>query len=404
MGELAADVLLLLDRLEIASTAVVGLSMGGLVAMELAHAEPERVWAVALVATTAEPVTAEERRQRLTMADTLEAEGLEPLAGSMSERLYGPHCSAAVITRVVRMMRENNPMGAAAALRGRAQRPDYRDWVVGDRRADLRLRRWRRRMVNSRGDRRADRLLALAPNPAPARRRPPAEPRSARAFQPRACRVPARREGGTTVTTTAAATFEALDERASRRWLQVRLSWAAAVCSAGYAAYRGYYAAGGTFGIPGVPTNNATWRLDNLVGAAIVAAGAVFPFVALPLWTRRRARSVLLAICWLVAVFSCMHAVVMMTERTLSLAGQLQIGYPKGYWVSRPRAADLQDLLGNEPWFFLEGLAYAALAWVGSNPGRLRRRWLIAGIAAVGVLTAVALLSATGVIGKAIVA
>jgi len=36
MSELAADVLTLLDELEIAQTAVVGLSMGGLVAMELA--------------------------------------------------------------------------------------------------------------------------------------------------------------------------------------------------------------------------------------------------------------------------------------------------------------------------------------------------------------------------------
>jgi hypothetical protein len=204
--------------------------------------------------------------------------------------------------------------------------------------------------------------------------------------------------------TTTEARFEALDEGAQRRRLLVRLSWAAAIWGLGYAAYRGYYAAGGTFGIPGVPASSATWRRDNLAGAVIIAAGAVLPLAALPFWTRRRMRSVLLAICWLVAVFSCMHAVVMMIERVLSLTGHLHIGYPRGYWITRSRAGDLQDLFGNEPWFFLEGLAYAALAWVGSNPGRLRRRWMIGGIAAVALLTAVGLLSATGVIGNAIVA
>ena len=100
-----------------------------------------------------------------------------------------------------------------------------------------------------------------------------------------------------------------------------------------------------------------------------------------------------------------MHALVMVSERALSLTGHLRIDYPRTIWTSVDRrAADLQDLFGNEPWFFLEGLAYGALAWVNSNPGPLRRRWTTAGIAAVAVMTAVGLLSATGTIGKAIVA
>jgi 3-oxoadipate enol-lactonase len=123
----AEDILLLLDRLGIGSFAVVGLSMGGLVTMELALAQPQGVWAVGLVATTAEPVTAEERSERLAMAEELESKGMEPLVGAMSKRLYGPHCPEAVVTYVDRMMRENNPLGAAAALRGRAHRPDYRE-------------------------------------------------------------------------------------------------------------------------------------------------------------------------------------------------------------------------------------------------------------------------------------
>jgi len=126
MRELAADVEALLDGLEIESAAVVGLSMGGLVAMELAIANPRRWWALGLVATTAEPVTETERHERLAMAEALETDGMEPLVDSMSKGLFGPETAQDVVDRVVRMMRANNPQGAAAALRGRARRPDYR--------------------------------------------------------------------------------------------------------------------------------------------------------------------------------------------------------------------------------------------------------------------------------------
>src|SRR5690242_5284921 len=64
MGDLAADLVDLLDQQEIASAAVIGLSMGGLVTMEFAHAHADRTWAVGLVATTADPVTAEEVEER----------------------------------------------------------------------------------------------------------------------------------------------------------------------------------------------------------------------------------------------------------------------------------------------------------------------------------------------------
>ena len=116
MRQLASDVEALLDELGIDSAAVVGLSMGGLVAMELAIANPGRWWALGLVATTAEPVTEMERCERLAMAETLETNGMEPIADSMSKRLFGPRCPQDVVERVVRMMRANNPQGAAAAL------------------------------------------------------------------------------------------------------------------------------------------------------------------------------------------------------------------------------------------------------------------------------------------------
>ena len=131
MRELAADIEELLDDLAITRAAVVGLSMGGLVTMELAVARPERYWAIGLVATTAEPVAPQEPRTRLERAEAVERDGMGVLVDYMHTGLYGPDCPAAVRGRVDAMMAAAPPAGAAAALRGRAERPDYRPALAG---------------------------------------------------------------------------------------------------------------------------------------------------------------------------------------------------------------------------------------------------------------------------------
>jgi pimeloyl-ACP methyl ester carboxylesterase len=92
MREYAADIEGLLDELGITRAAIVGLSMGGLVTMELAVSQPERYWAIGLVATTAEPVTPQERATRLERADAVERDGLTVLVDYMHTGLYGPAC------------------------------------------------------------------------------------------------------------------------------------------------------------------------------------------------------------------------------------------------------------------------------------------------------------------------
>jgi pimeloyl-ACP methyl ester carboxylesterase len=126
MGELADDVWELLGRLGVGDVAVVGLSMGGVVAMEMATSQPDRMWGLGLVATTAAAVTSDERRQRMELADEVERMGMSVLVESMAPRLFGPGTDDRVVAQVTEMMRRNNPVGAAAALRGRAHRPDYR--------------------------------------------------------------------------------------------------------------------------------------------------------------------------------------------------------------------------------------------------------------------------------------
>ena len=132
MDSYADDIVELLDgELKISRAAVIGLSMGGLVAMEFAVAYPERCWALGLVATTVEPVTPQEHATRLQRADAVERDGMAVLVEYMHTGLYGPSCPPAVRTRVDDMMAAAPPVGAAAALRGRAERPDYRPLLAG---------------------------------------------------------------------------------------------------------------------------------------------------------------------------------------------------------------------------------------------------------------------------------
>jgi hypothetical protein len=192
---------------------------------------------------------------------------------------------------------------------------------------------------------------------------------------------------------------------ATHRKTTVRLSAAAAVWALAYAAYRGYYAAGGTYGLAGTirPGHEGEFRLINLAGSVVIAGIALFPVVALRLWSRKRARKVLLAICWLLAVGLTMHALVDMVQRVLSLAGAVDIEYPS-LWASVDRRADdLHDLLGNEPWFLSQGLLLGALASVELVPGRERRRWVITAAAATAALTLVGIATMTGRVGRVIV-
>jgi pimeloyl-ACP methyl ester carboxylesterase len=129
MGDLAADVIALLDALHVGRVAAIGLSMGGLVVMELLRAQPERVWAAGFVATTAAPVTFAERVQRLAMAAWVEERGMRLQATLMLSRLFGDGGRPAVSDWVERIMLATDPLGAAAALRGRAERPDYRSFL-----------------------------------------------------------------------------------------------------------------------------------------------------------------------------------------------------------------------------------------------------------------------------------
>ena len=126
MREYAADIEELLAALGIARAAVVGLSSGGLVAMELAAAAPGRYWALGLVATTAEPPSPQDLQIRDERAAATERNGMRVLVDYIAHGSLRPGLPARR-PRPRRCHDGRRPVGGrrgGTAQRGR--RPDYR--------------------------------------------------------------------------------------------------------------------------------------------------------------------------------------------------------------------------------------------------------------------------------------
>ena len=177
----------------------------------------------------------------------------------------------------------------------------------------------------------------------------------------------------------------------------------AGLWSLGYGLYRAYYALGGTFGMHGTPVSHVQWLRINAVAAALLFAVALLAFGLANAWAKRRGRVALLVLCWIIAVACVSHALIDIVERIASLLGAITISYP--FWQSIDRrTADLQDLFFNEPWFFVEGLLWAHIAWVGALHTSPWRAWWLGSlvVATIGA-TAWGVLVVFGVIDKVIV-
>jgi pimeloyl-ACP methyl ester carboxylesterase len=127
---MAADLAALLDHLSVARVCVVGLSMGGQIAMEFARAFPDRTAGAVFAATFPQAETGEGVERRNKAAERLVAEGM-PLTGcEMIPKLIGPAAlkrQPGIASFVFQMICATDPAGAAAAVRGRGMRRDYRE-------------------------------------------------------------------------------------------------------------------------------------------------------------------------------------------------------------------------------------------------------------------------------------
>lgn len=126
LSTFAADVLALADHLGIERFVLGGLSMGGQIVMECYRQFPSRITGLLLADTFPRADTGPARAARLAAADRITAEGLGWYASENLFKMVAPGAPAPVADHVRRMMLAAPPPGAAAALRGRADRPDYR--------------------------------------------------------------------------------------------------------------------------------------------------------------------------------------------------------------------------------------------------------------------------------------
>ncbi|NBE55673.1 alpha/beta fold hydrolase [Streptomyces boluensis] len=126
----AHDIEALLDRLGVHEFVLGGLSMGGQIAMECVRLFGERIVGLVLADTSPAAETDEGRTWRRELAERLLREGMKGYADEVLHRMVAPHSAPEVQEHVHRMMCATDPEGAAAALRGRAERPDYRSLLA----------------------------------------------------------------------------------------------------------------------------------------------------------------------------------------------------------------------------------------------------------------------------------
>lgn len=124
----ARDIAGLLDHLGFEQFVLGGVSMGGQIAMAFHRLFRERLLGLVLVDTSPHAETDAGKKSRNDTADRLLREGMTLFAEEALPKMIAPYnisARPAVARHVLAMMRETSPAGAAAALRGRAERPDY---------------------------------------------------------------------------------------------------------------------------------------------------------------------------------------------------------------------------------------------------------------------------------------
>jgi len=128
LDELALDLMHLLDQLGIKKAVIIGLSMGGQIALEMYRWAPGLFRAIVLADTDARAEDGPGYQNRIALSNRILAEGLEKFT---EERIGRFMCDTTfinkpdVVDRVKKMMKTTPAAGSAAAQRGRAERMDY---------------------------------------------------------------------------------------------------------------------------------------------------------------------------------------------------------------------------------------------------------------------------------------
>jgi 3-oxoadipate enol-lactonase len=120
----AADMAAVVEALDIAPVDVVGLSMGGYVALALWEATPSLFRSLVLMDTKAAADGEQARANRDAMIDRLVTEGRLALAGEMAKGLLSDDASRDAVARLKTMIEDTPYETIVAALRGMRDRAD----------------------------------------------------------------------------------------------------------------------------------------------------------------------------------------------------------------------------------------------------------------------------------------
>lgn len=132
LDELVDDLLAILDRLDMARAILVGLSLGGLVCLRAAVRAPERVEALALVATPLEPEPADARARRLGTLDAMRRLGNRRVLRGMGGWLFGATTRRRrpdVVERWLESLDDADPVAIRRTAHAALSRPDARPWL-----------------------------------------------------------------------------------------------------------------------------------------------------------------------------------------------------------------------------------------------------------------------------------
>lgn len=120
----ARDLVDLLDRSRIVRAAIVGVSMGGYIALALHRIAPDRIAGLMLCDTKAEPDSDQAKSARTARIERIRRDGLGFLPDEMMPVLVAPSASEEVKLELRRIMLEQRPQGVEAALMAMRDRGD----------------------------------------------------------------------------------------------------------------------------------------------------------------------------------------------------------------------------------------------------------------------------------------
>lgn len=126
MRLMAEDIARLLDKLEIEKAILVGHSMGGYVALAFAHAYPNRLSGLGLIASQAADDSPEKRQDRYKSASYVKRYGLKRILSEMPQKLTS---NPGFYEKLTEIIKSTPTSGVIGALMGMAERENATEWL-----------------------------------------------------------------------------------------------------------------------------------------------------------------------------------------------------------------------------------------------------------------------------------